>query len=100
MVHLEPCPNASLPICALDPPMRMHLEGSRAARDLGPSIFLPLIRIWDEASRLHSTRMNRVAVNYGANDGKTDDPIYPLIRERGFTGIAVEGARGQGGGGK
>ena len=65
--------------------------------DLGPSIFLPLSRVWDEvASKPSFTRqLNRVAVNFGARDGKDDDPLYPLFHDRKFTGLAVELSRSQ-----
>lgn len=42
------------------------------------------------ARHLGEKRMNRVAVNIGANDGKTQDPLYNLFFNRNWRGLAVE----------
>ena len=44
----------------------------------------------DEVVAPHAT-LNRFVVNLGANDGARHDPSYPLLVERGFGGILVEG---------
>ena len=36
-------------------------------------------------------KLNRFVVNLGANDGSRHDPAFPLLVERGFGGIMVEG---------
>ena len=35
---------------------------------------------------------NRFAINIGAADGKNPDPTYPLFRDLGYAGVAIEGS--------
>ena len=35
---------------------------------------------------------NRFAINIGAADGKNHDPTYPLFRDLGYAGVAIEGS--------
>lgn len=77
-----------LPICSVDPPMDLQQTDRGFTTDLGPSIFLPLWRIWHEVAKVGIA--DRVVVNYGARDGRNDDPTYTLFNHYNATGLAVE----------
>ena len=82
------------PICAVDPPLPLQLttRNGQANNDLGPSVFLPLVAVWDAiAAKFGTDAMNRYAINIGGNDGKTDDPVYELYANRHFDGLVFEG---------
>ena len=48
-------------------------------RDVCPSIFLSLERIWADINALFPSAMSRFVVNIGAKDGVGADPLYPLL---------------------
>ena len=82
------------PICAVTPiaaaTNEQLITGGQHGHDLGPSVFLPLTRVWDELALQNLSLMNGVGINLGARDGKVDDPLYPLSRSRGMRVIAFE----------
>ena len=48
-------------------------------------------REWTELMKKSQDRMSHFFINIGGNDGKTDDPIYPLIeKEPSIGGIVIE----------
>ena len=79
--------------------MPMHMVMPHAAattcsatsfKDVCPSAFLPLRRVWDELNATFPSAMSGYLQNVGARDGFVDDPLYSLISERGVTGLAME----------
>ena len=58
-----------------------------------PSIFLTMDVVFRELERHFPTRMSNFVLNIGAANGVDDDPVYPLMKERGGTsmgGVFIE----------
>ena len=88
--HLPPDRrDADWPIHSVDPPETAGY--CKLAKDVCPSVFLPLDRIWTELERFAPRHMSWYVINVGARDGTTDDPLYPLIKRRpNISGVALE----------
>lgn len=66
------------PTPRVDPPEE---KGScKSEKDVCPSIFLPLDRVWHELERSFPQQMSRFVLNIGAKDGVVADPLYVLFQ--------------------
>ena len=81
--RLKGCPlppsrmNATLPIFSVVPPEAVGY--CKMEVDVCPSIFLSLKRIYEELAKDYPTQMSRFVINIGGKDGKSADPLYPLL---------------------
>jgi hypothetical protein len=77
------------PIYLVSPPMEQGY--CKQETDVCPSIFISLDRVWSEINKFASDKMSHFIMNIGANDGKSADPLFPLLEQMPeISGLYVE----------
>eukprot|EP00462_Mataza_sp_D1_P007026 CAMPEP_0175122408 /NCGR_PEP_ID=MMETSP0087-20121206/1699_1 /TAXON_ID=136419 /ORGANISM="Unknown Unknown, Strain D1" /LENGTH=424 /DNA_ID=CAMNT_0016404041 /DNA_START=65 /DNA_END=1336 /DNA_ORIENTATION=+ len=69
--------NPAWPIHSVDPIIETGY--CKHEKDVCPSIFLSLDRIWEEIKKMNPKSMSNYVVNLGSADGIDADPLYPLL---------------------